>query len=300
MFIHGRLITDNIMIAYEIVHCLKRRRQGKTGYAALKIDMSKAYNRLEWDYLSLVLDRMGFPSEWIQWMKMCVSTVRYSILHNGTNLDPIVPSRGLRQGCPLSPYLFILCAEGFSAMLRRYERRGLIHGCLVARGAPIVSHLFFADDSYLFFKATRRECQSIQRCIDAYETASGQKINFQKSSILFSPNTSAAVQTDLCNRLGVAFTLDQSKYLGLPSFVGKNKKRVLSFVKEKVWARMSSWKNKLLSKAGKEILIKSVAEALPTFAMSVFLLPNELCVELEGMMNFGGILRLIALGEFIG
>lgn len=86
----------------------------------------------------------------------------------------------------------------------------------------------------------------------------------------------------------------------MPSFIRKNKKRVLSFVKEKVWARMSSWKNKLLSKAGKEILIKSVAEALPTFAMSVFLLPKELCVELEGMMNFGGILRLIALGEFIG
>ena len=154
-FIPGRAITDNIIISAEVMQFLKRKRQGKHGSAALKIDMSKAYDRIEWKFLQDVMLKMGFAGKWVELIMLCVSTVRYNVIRNGKEVGPIIPSRGLRQGDPLSPYLFILCAEGLSSLIRRQENVGLIHGVKVARGAPMVSHLFFADDAFLFFRANQ-------------------------------------------------------------------------------------------------------------------------------------------------
>ena len=101
-------------------------------------------------------------------------------------LGPIMPGHCLRQGDPISPYLFIICAKSLTALVRNYESRSLIHGCKVVRSIPIISHLFFADDSFFFFKANMQECQHIKECFSIYEKASGQLINFQKSSLSFS------------------------------------------------------------------------------------------------------------------
>ena len=142
-FIPGRLITDNALVAFEIQHYLRLKRTGKTGYVAFKIDMSKAYDRIEWDYLRRMLHRMGFTDRWVNLLMSCVTSVKFWVNSAGGLLGPILPSRGLRQGDPLSPYLFILCAEGLSALIRKKEVEGRIHGCRIARGAPTVSHLFF-------------------------------------------------------------------------------------------------------------------------------------------------------------
>ena len=109
----------------------------------------------------------------------------------------------MRQGDPLSPYLFLICAEGLFSILYNYTERGLIHGFKVARNAPVVSHLFFADDSFLFFKSNMQECGMIKNCLDAYEKASGQVVNFQKSSISFSSNMPVHLKDELCNFLSV-------------------------------------------------------------------------------------------------
>lgn len=93
---------------------------------------------------------MGFDSQWIAWMKMCVTSVTYSILVNDDRIGPVIPSRGFRLGDPLSPYLFILCAKGLSALIKQAESRGIIHGVEICRRPPIISHLLFADDSFLF------------------------------------------------------------------------------------------------------------------------------------------------------
>ncbi|KAH9670971.1 reverse transcriptase domain-containing protein [Citrus sinensis] len=211
--------------------------------------------------------------------------VRYSVLREGKEVGPIIPCRGLRQGDPLSPYLFIICAEGLSSLFRSQERSGLLHGVKVARGAPMISHLFFADDSFLFFKATHNEAALVKQVLTVYGKAAGQVVNFSKSSISFSANVSEANVWQLCELLEVNATTNHGAYLGLSSYIGRKKKEVFHYIRDRVWKRLQGWSAKMLSRAGKEILLKTVALAMPNYAISVYLLPKDLCRELEGMMN---------------
>ncbi|KAH9665893.1 putative reverse transcriptase/RNA-dependent DNA polymerase [Citrus sinensis] len=216
---------------------------------------------------------------------LCVSTAQYNVLRNGKEVGPIIPSRGLRQGDPLSSYLFILCAEGLSSLIRVNEKAGLIHGVKVARSAPMVSHLFFADDSFLFFRANQQEAVLMRNILASYSRASGQKVNFNKSSISFSANVLADVASQVCGVLAVNVTSDHGAYLGLPSCIGRNKRAVFQSIRDKVWQKLQVWNIRLLSRAGKEVLLKTVAQAMPNYVMNVYLLPLDLCKELKIMMN---------------
>jgi len=145
-FVLDRSILDNAMVAIEVNHFMKTKTRGNDQIVALKLDISKAYDRMDWDYLKEVMIKMGFNEKWIQWMVMCVESVDYSVLVNGEHVGPIIPGRGLRQGDPLSPYLFIICAEGLSCLIRDAEERIAILGTSICSGAPPVSHLLFADN----------------------------------------------------------------------------------------------------------------------------------------------------------
>lgn len=193
---------------------------GIGGWAALKLDMAKAYDCMEWDFLAGMFSTLGFASRWVDLIMMCVSTVSYNILVNGNSVGTVTPTRGIRQGDPLSPYLFIVCAEVLSLILQKQEAQGNIHGIRVARGAPSVSHLFFTDDSLLFFKATNFEAQEVKKCLMLYCNASGQLVNFDKSNIMFSANTGSEMCNHVAGVFGVRQTNDFSRYLGLPSFFG--------------------------------------------------------------------------------
>ncbi|GAU36460.1 hypothetical protein TSUD_166260 [Trifolium subterraneum] len=191
-FVENRSIIDNVMIASEIVHHMKCKTRGKKGEVALKLDISKAYDRVDWEYVKRIMRRMGFHEKWVNWISMCMESVHYQVLVNGESVGPVKPMRGLRQGDPLSPYIFIMCAEGLSGLLKQSEARGEIHGIKVCRGAPILTHLLFADDSFLFCRADEHECTKIKEILKQYEEVSGQAINLQKSEIFFSKNTPEA------------------------------------------------------------------------------------------------------------
>lgn len=172
---------------------------------------------------------MGFAEKWVNWIRICISTVTYNFLLSGNEIGPITPSRGLRQGDPISLYLFLLCAEGLTTLINRNQIIGGIHGCKIVNGAPIVTHLFFADDCYLFFRATISEDESIKECLILYERASGQQVNFQKSSIYFSSNTTPPIMQAVSQVLQVTIRNDLF-YLGLPKFVSRNKWEVFRYI----------------------------------------------------------------------
>jgi len=146
-FMPGQLISDNILVAYELTHYMKNKRVGKTGCTALKLDMSKAYDWVEWEFLRRMMKKMVFCKQWVDLIMKCVCTVSYRIRVNGDLSNDFKPERGLRQGDPLSPYLFLICAEGFSVLQKRAEEDEKIQGIKVCQGALSVSYLLFADDS---------------------------------------------------------------------------------------------------------------------------------------------------------
>ncbi|XP_074282749.1 uncharacterized protein LOC141607292 [Silene latifolia] len=145
-FVPGRLITDKILVAFELFHHMKNSRSGG-GHMALKLDMTKAYDRIEWGFLEGTLRAMGFNEGWSSRVMACVRPVSYAVTVNGSYTEIFKPHRGLRQGDPLSPYLFILCSEVFSGMIRREMEAGNLHRIRVAPLAPMASHRFFADNS---------------------------------------------------------------------------------------------------------------------------------------------------------
>ena len=218
-------------------------------------------------------------------MMMCVTTVSYSVLINGEPKGRIVPSRGLHQGDPISPYLFLLCAEGLSAMIKKEEREGHQRGIAVCRGAPRISHLLFTDDSIVFCRATWEECDRVLKVLEDYQGDSRKKLNREKTSLYFSKNASGDVKNYVKEKLGARVVQHHEKYLELPPLVGKGKRKAFNRIKDQVGRKIAKWKGKLLSHAGREILIKAVAQATTTYMMSCFKIPNTLCKELNSMMS---------------
>lgn len=185
-FVPGRLITDNALIAFECFHSIQKCNRENQNFCALKLDLSKAYDHVDWQFLDGVMERMGFCDKWQSWIMACVTSVQYSVRFNGHLLEPFSPTRGLRQGDPLSPYLFLLVADGLSNIIKSNESEGLIQPLKVCRRVPRISHLLFADDSLLFFKADTEQASRIRDVLQMYESSTGQLINPSKCSMLFS------------------------------------------------------------------------------------------------------------------
>ena len=149
----------------------------------------------------------------------------------------------------------------------------------------MITHLFFADDSLLFCKASSQECHQLVEILQLYEAASGQKVNTDKSSVFFSRNALEALKNEVLNVLGPMQNSWHGKYLGLPTIIGKSKIEVFAEIKERVGKKLAGWKEKMLLMGGREILIKAIAQAIPAYTMSCFQLPKCLYDEMEGTMR---------------
>lgn len=164
-FIQGRNITDNILIAHEIFDTLRKKKGRKKGYGALKIDMCEAYDSLSWKFLKVVLISMNFSSTWLNWVVECVTTVQYTLLITGSPTQAFTPSRDLRQGDPISPYLFLLCANILSLTLIQAENQKKIKGIKVGRCGITFSRLFFVDNSLFFFQNDKSTLSNLKNII---------------------------------------------------------------------------------------------------------------------------------------
>ena len=284
-FVARRLITNNILVAQEMFHALRTNESCKSKYIAIRTDMSKAYNRVEWGFLKAAMERMGFDPKWIHLIMSCVSSVSYQVLINGDAKGRIIPSRGLRQGDPLSPFLFILCTEVLISQIREAESLQKITGLKIARASPAVSHLLFADDNLFFCKVEPNQCQELMRIIDVYGYASGQQLNKKKSSVMFSSKVIAFTKQNLKRLTGISKDGGMGMYLGMPEKISGSKNQVFAYVQNRLNSRVNTWEARHLSKGGKEVQIKSIAEAVPKFTMSCYLLTQETHKKLTGAIS---------------
>ncbi|KAL0400085.1 UNVERIFIED_CONTAM: putative mitochondrial protein [Sesamum radiatum] len=220
-FVPSRLITDNVLVAYELNHFLGHKTWGSKGHASLKLDISKAYDRVEWVFLERVMLKLGFHFSFVSLVIGCVTSVTFSFLLNGEQFGFLRLERGLRQGDPLSPYLFLLCVESFSSLIKEAELAGHLQGVAVSRRASRISHLLFADDTLIFCQATADAFSCIQQILQSFERASGLQINIHKSAVMFSKNVDGFTREALANILGVPVVSKHDKYLGLPTVVGR-------------------------------------------------------------------------------
>lgn len=228
-FVLGRLIMDNVLIAYECIHYL-RIKKGKSGGCAIKLDMATAYDRVEWNYLNAIMLALGFPASWCSLVMKCVSSVSFSVRVNGVFSESFIPTRGIRQGDPISPYLFLLCSEGLSCMIKNIGPQYISRGVRVSRAAPWISHLLFADDCIIFSPATKRGADRVAAILNDYHRGSGQLVNKQKSAILFSTNCQQGNKEEVHTSLQISTEALGEKYLGLPTAAGRGATAAFDYV----------------------------------------------------------------------
>ena len=211
----------------------------------------------------------------------CVSSSLISILLNGGKIEPFHPSRGIRQGNPLSPYLFIMCMEVLGFLISRRCEENLWDPIQVSRGGQAFSHLFFADDLVLFAKADLWNCTSVLKTLDTFCELSGQKVNLNKSKVYFSLNISPESREEMCGVLGIHSTPNLGKYLGFPIKHSGSSSQDFNLVVERVQNKLQGWKTNLLSMAGRVVIAQLVLSAIPAYVMQGCMLPTQILNNLD-------------------
>lgn len=200
-FVPGRQGIDNIIILQEAVHSM-RSLKGKKGYMILKLDLEKAYDKLRWDFVKDTLHKAGLEGTFSNLVMSCITSSSFALNWNGDVSDTFKPSRGLRQGDPLSPYLFVLCLERLAHSIISVVDNNDWKPFQIGRNGVHLSHIFFADDIILVSEASERQVQLIKNIIDNFCLASGLSVSNSKSKVVFSPNVKDQVAHSLGNQLG--------------------------------------------------------------------------------------------------
>jgi hypothetical protein len=284
-FVPGRLITDNAIIAFESFHKIQRSKNPRDNHCAYKLDLSKVYDRVDWAFLEKILLKMGFCKQWTNWIMCCVRSVRFSVRINGQTLDPFTPSRGIRQGDPLSPYLFLFVGEALTCILKKNMVEGSIIPLKVARNAQGISNLLFANDSLLFFKDTPEEARAVDSTLNLFQRCTGQLLSPSKCSLLFSSACPSTTQQEIKSILGVASSTFEEKYLGLPTPAGRMKSGCFQPILNRLTKRLNNWAERFMSHGAQDTRIKSVAQALPGYVMSVFKMTMGFCDQYERLIR---------------
>nr|CAD1844696.1 unnamed protein product [Ananas comosus var. bracteatus] len=211
-FVAGRDISDNILAAQELAHTMVNNKKDHP-MMIVKYDMEKAYDRVRWDSVTTVLSLMRFPIKWVNWIMACISSPTYAFIINGKASDWIQPAGGLRQGDPLSPYLFILIAQVLTSLLNEAQSCGSFTGIPVGDNSYL-SHLMYADDILITGAISRRNCRGIEAILHKYECLSGQRVNKDKSALYLPDWLSARMKNMVTRWLNLPKGTMPFKYLG--------------------------------------------------------------------------------------
>ncbi|WRX25598.1 Reverse transcriptase domain - like 10 [Theobroma cacao] len=281
-FVGGRLISDNILLAHELIGKIDRKSRGEN--IALKLDMMKAYDRLEWDFLFRMLEQLGFNSQWIFMIRRCISNCWFSLLINGGAVGYFKSERGLRQGDSISPLLFILATEylsrGLNALFAQYPSLHYASDCSMS-----VSHLAFADDILIFTNGAKSSLQKILKFLQEYEEISGQRINHSKNCFITHRNVANSGKQIISQVTGFIHKCLPITYLGVPLYKGPKKVILFDELVEKIRERIEGWDNKILSPSGCITLLRSVLSSLPIYLLQVLKPPICVIEKIDRMFN---------------
>ncbi|XP_071699108.1 uncharacterized protein [Rutidosis leptorrhynchoides] len=284
-YLKGRFILDGSLIANEAIEYLKRKRKKSLIF---KFDFEKAFDSLSWDFLLDMMSRMGFGSRWRRWILACLKSASISILVNGSPTNEFLIERGVRQGDPLSPFLFLIAAEGLNFLVKKVCGVGLFRGVEIGKDKVKLSHLQFADDTIFVGEWHNQNFCNLMKVLKCFENLSGLKVNFHKS-VLYGLGVACGDVERLATRVGCKVGELPFIYLGLP--VGKNMSLEHNWkpVIDKFNSKLSSWKARSISYGGRLTLVKSVLRTgentkIPWVKWDECLLPDD-----EGGLNIGSL-----------
>lgn len=266
-FIPGRSTVDNILVLQETIHSFKNVK-GRKGFMILKLDLEKAYDWLEWSFVKNSVHCLGLPIEIQHVISHCISSASMEINWNGNVTDPFNSSRGLRQGDPISPYLFVICLERLGHLIKDAVHNGNWIPFSFGRGSSTkISHMCFADNLILVTEASLGQVECIMNILRIFWDCAGQKINLDKSQVFFSQN----VSNDQAEIL--------SHYLGALMIHQRLSKNYFSFLLDKMRKKLNGWKAKSLSFAGRVTLAQSSLLSIPGYVFQTSQIPVSVCLE---------------------
>jgi exonuclease III len=282
-FVRGRQILDNIILVQEAIHTsCKKKEKGMV----IKLDLANAFDRVKHDFLFAVMRNFGFNQKFIEWVKACISAPWIAPLINGRPANFFQASRGLRQGCPLSPVLYVIQASVLSFQLQRCLQNRSLSGIRVVPKVKDVNHAQFADDTLLLGDANLKTARNFKSELDYYKDSSGSEINYHKSKI-YGWNCTPREMLQLARILEMeGITIwDNFTYLGIPIFKASSKVVHWLPLLDKLKNKIHAWGAIWLNKAGKVILMNSVITSLPIYQCSVLLAPKTITNKIDEMLR---------------
>jgi len=250
----------------------------------MQLDIAKAYDKVNWIYIKKVLTAFGFDHNWVRWVMALVTTSSFSILVNGSPSDIFIPSRGVRQGDPLSPFLFILMMEGLGRSIKHAKATGKIKGLQLSKNGQAMTHQQFVDDTMQEGIPTVKEASTYNKILKEFAMATGVEVNLSKSKISFL-NTNIAIQRNISRILGFQRDSLPTEYLGVPLTARPMHKSIWEPVLNKLQDRVKKWTLKFLNLAGRFVLTKSVLQSLPIFMLSTLLAPKGVLEQFRNIQT---------------
>lgn len=275
-FIENRYILDGVLTANESVVWMKNKR--KKG-ALFKVDFKKAYDSLRWTFIEHMLTQVGIGPRMKKWIMWCITSASIFVMVNGSPTEPFKLQRGIRQGDPISSFIFTIVSEALNFVIRKAKELGLIDGLRIGSDQILVTHLQFADDTLLFIPQDSNVIRNYRRLLQCFGLMTGLEVNFDKSALIHWGVNKNWID-DMSLEIGCKVEKTPFKYLGLPIEDRANRVKCWDPILLKVRKRLAMWKSNLLSMAGRAQLIKSVLNNLPLYYLSMFKLPITVAKKL--------------------